>query len=280
MIMNHPLGYREAAQGETPLDSLVGELFGRASRKSHLVAVGWILALGSHAAAAFLFYERHEAPATERIRPPVEMEFVAPPEPPPPPPEVAQPEEPKAVATRAAAAAPPAAARAGALHTAKADVAPAQQQEEAVDFTTDPHGASYGGGVVAVGGTAAFGAVGARVVPEGGKTPTAPVSARPVGDALTPASDLSRKPRLPGGDPCHGFFPRNAQDDVGDVAVMVTIGKSGRVSQTQLVSESPPGQGFGAAARTCLASQNFVPALDRAGNPAATAIRVNLRFSR
>jgi MotA/TolQ/ExbB proton channel family len=34
------------------------------------------------------------------------------------------------------------------------------------------------------------------------------------------------------------------------------------------------------AARTCLASQRFVPALDRAGNSAATAIRANLRFSR
>jgi len=67
---------------------------------------------------------------------------------------------------------------------------------------------------------------------------------------------------------------------VGDVAVLVTVGKSGRVSNTQLLSESPSGQGFGSAARTCLASQSFVPALDRAGNSAATAIRVNLRFSR
>jgi hypothetical protein len=208
------------------------------------------------------------------------MEFIAAPEPPPPPPEATQPEEPKAVATHAIAPAAPAAARAGALHLAKADVAPAQQQEEAVDFTTDPHGASYGGGVVAVGGTAALGAAGARVVPVGGNAPLAPVSARPVGDALTPLSDLSRKPRLPGGDPCHGFFPRTAQEDIGDVAVMVTIAKSGRVSQTRLLSESPPGQGFGAAARTCLASQTFVPALDRTGNAAATALRVNLRFSR
>ena len=61
---------------------------------------------------------------------------------------------------------------------------------------------------------------------------------------------------------------------------MVTIGKSGRVANTQLLSENPRGQGFAAAARTCLASQSFVPALDRDGNAAATAIRVNLRFSR
>jgi hypothetical protein len=268
------------SQSEMPLDSLVGELFGRASRKSRLVAVGWGLALGGHAIFALLFHDRHALAAIERTPPPVEMEFIAPPEPPPPAPEVAEPEEAKPAPSQVAAAAPPAAARAGALHLAKPDAAPAQQAEEAVDFTTDPHGASYGGGVVAVGGTAALGAVGARVAPVGGSAPLAPVTARPAGDPLTPVSDLSRKPRLPGGDPCRGFFPGAAQDDVGDVAVMVTIAKSGRVSQTQLVSESPRGQGFGAAARTCLASQTFVPALDRAGNAAATAIRVNLRFSR
>jgi len=273
MIMN---------QTETPLDSLVGELFGRASRRHTLVTVGWVLAIGSHAAAALLFAAHGPNAALERTPPVVEVEFVTPPEPPPPPqmPEAVEPEAQKAAPTRVAAAAPPAAARAGNLHLAKADAAPAQQQEEAVDFTTDPHGASYGGGVVAVGGTAAIGAVGARLVPPGGNQPLAPVTKRPLGDALTPVSDLSRKPRLPGGDPCHGFFPRAALDDIGDVAVMVTIGKSGRVSQTQLVSESPSGQGFGAAARTCLAGQTFVPALDRGGNAAATAIRVNLRFSR
>jgi len=271
MIMN---------QTEMPLDSLVGELFGRASRRRSWVAVGWGLALASHAAAALLFANHRSSAVQERTPPPVEVEFVAAPEPPPPPPQAAPPDEPKAAPARVAAAAPPAAARAGALHLAKADAAPAQQPEEAVDFTTDPHGASYGGGVVAVGGTAAFGATGARVSPVSGNAPLAPPTARPTGDGLTPVSDLSRKPRLPGGDPCRGFFPGAAQVDVGDVAVMVTIAKSGRVSQTQLVSESPRGQGFGASARTCLASQTFVPALDRAGNPAATAIRVNLRFSR
>ncbi len=63
------------------------------------------------------------------------------------------------------------------------------------------------------------------------------------------------------------LFPSTAQADVGDVGVLVTIAKSGRVSRTELVSESPRGQGFAAAARTCLASQTFVPALDRAETP-------------
>ena len=266
--------------GEIPLDALVGELFGRASRRRGLALAGWVLALGGHVGLALLFANHRPQAAAGHEPPPVEVEFVTPPEPPPPPPSEAPAEASKPEAPSAAAPAPPAAARAGALHLAQPDAAPAPQAEAAVDFTTDPQGASYGGGVVAVGGTATFGAAGARVVPVAGNAPSAPVQARPLGDVLTPASDLSRKPRLPGSDPCRGFFPGSAQDDVGDVAVMVTIGKAGRVSNTRLLSETPRGQGFGAAARTCLASQSFVPALDRAGNSAATAIRVNLRFSR
>ena len=262
---------------EVPLDALVGELFGRASRRRSLAIAGWVLALGAHAGAALLFANRPSSPEAERISPPVEVEFLTPPEAPQPP-EPATPATPAAVA--ASAPAPPAAARAGALHVASVAAAPAKQAEEAVDFTTDPHGASYGGGVVAVGGLAAFGAAGARVVPVGDSAPSAPVMAKSVGDVLTPASDLSRKPRLPGSDPCRGFFPGGARADVGDVSLLVTVGKSGHVSSTQLLSESPTGQGFGAAARTCLASQSFVSALDRAGNSAATAIRVNVRFSR
>jgi Gram-negative bacterial TonB protein C-terminal len=263
---------------QMPLDTLVSELFGRASRRRGLALLGWILALGSHAGAALLFANHRAEAAVERTPPPVEVEFVTPPEEPvPPPPEM---KAEAAAPTHTASAAPPPAARAGALHLAKADAAPAQQPEEAVDFTTDPKGASYGGGVVAVGGTAAFGAAGARVSKVAGNAELAPPTTRGASDALTPASDLSRKPRLPGSDPCRGFFPGGARDDSGDVAVLVTIAKSGRVAGTQLVSEVPRGQGFGAAARTCLSSQSFVPALDRAGNAAATAVRVNIRFSR
>ncbi len=98
------------------------------------MAVGWVLAFASHAAAALLFANRPEAAALERTPPPVEVEFLAAPEPPPPPPEVAVPVEQKAAPTPIAAAAAPAAARAGALHLAKTDAAPAQQPEEAGGF--------------------------------------------------------------------------------------------------------------------------------------------------
>jgi len=265
-------------------EGLVGQLFGRAARRRGLVLAGWVLALGSHIAAAALVATHHSAVTAERVPPPVDVEFLPPPPPTPEPePPAPEPEPPVAAPKSAApstAPAAPAAARAGALHLASPDAAPAQQTDEAVDFTNDPHATTFGGGVVAVGGTATFGAAGARVAPVAGTTPNAPPAARPVGDVLTPLADLTRKPQLPGVDPCRGFFPSGAQDDVGDVAVLVTIAKSGRVMNVQLLSETPSRQGFGAAARTCLASQVFVPALDRAGNTAATAVRVNLRFSR
>jgi hypothetical protein len=167
------------------------------------------------------------------------------------------------------------------LLTAKADAPSPQQPEAPVDFTTDPNGTSYGGGVVAVGGRADFGAQGAKV---GGKgalpAPAAAPVARDSGEQLVPLADLSRKPRLDEADPCRGFFPRSASDDDAHVSLRVVIGKNGRVTSAQLLSENPPGQGFGAAAKSCLLEKRLSPALDRDGNPAATATRINLRFTR
>jgi hypothetical protein len=160
--------------------------------------------------------------------------------------------------------------------TAPPDPAPSPAPAEPFDFTSDPNSHVYGSGVVAVGGTATHGLAGARV----GGTGTAPVSGPPSGDGLTAASDLSQKPRLRVNDPCRGFFPAAAQDDVAVVSVRVVIGKNGQVSSANVVSESPAGQGFGAAARRCMLDQVFVPALDRDGEAAATALNVNVKFSR
>jgi TonB family protein len=158
--------------------------------------------------------------------------------------------------------------------TAKPDaLAPAAA--EPFDFTSDPNSTVYGSGVVAVGGTASHGLAGARVGGEG----KAPAPA-PRGDGLTNVSDLSARPRLRVSDPCRGFFPDVARADVATVSVRVVIGKNGKVSEAQVVSESPKGQGFGTAARACMLAQMFVPAQDKAGNAAAVALPVNVRFSR
>jgi protein TonB len=263
-----------------PRGSLASELTRLAEPHRDRLLVAALIALAAHAGLGLFAASREPRP--EPVRPPVDVELAF--REPPPPPEPKEPEppqepdapkaaEPKPIAKLAP---PPPAARAGAVLTAAPDPTPAPAAAEPFDFTSDPNSHVYGSGVVAVGGTATHGLAGARV----GGTGNAPVRTPPPGDGLTAASDLSQKPRLRVNDPCRGFFPEAAQDDVAVVSVRVVIGKSGQVSNANVVSESPTGQGFGAAARRCMLDQAFVPALDRDGNAAATALNVNVKFSR
>ncbi|MGC4087595.1 MAG: energy transducer TonB [Polyangiaceae bacterium] len=266
------------------LDILVSDLFDAPFKSRAWSAFGWLAALGLHV-FAFSTMLDHRAAQAEKERSPVEVELVAPPPPPAPPeplPERETPPEPQAAPrmapARAAAAPPPAPAQAGALHTAKDDPS-AQAQPEPLDFTHDPNVAGFGAGVVAVGGTAAFGVKNAAPAPRQAEQGVAP-AAKTSGESLTAAADLGRKPSLGESDPCRGYFPQAASDDVANASVMVTLNKSGSVSKVTLLNETPSGQGFGAAARACMQSKHFTPALDREGRPTATAIRVNVRFSR
>lgn len=265
----------------TSSSSVIAELGKLAEPHGERLLIAAVVAFAAHAGLGL--YAATREPSAAIAPPPVEVELAFR-EPPPPAPEpVKEPEAPKAAeppraeAPRpiAKVAPPPPAARAGAVLTALPDSTPEPAAAEPFDFTSDPNSHVYGSGVVAVGGTAAHGLAGARV----GGTGTAPV--RPVaGDGLTAVSDLSQKPRLREADPCRGFFPDTARDDVAVVSVRVVIGKNGGVSNASVVSESPIGQGFGAAARRCMLDQVFVPALDRSGNSAATALNVNVKFSR
>ena len=261
----------------SPLSDFVTELFEKAAPRRSLRHIAWGVALLAHAAiVGVAVREGHAAAALSR---PLEVELAAaePPPPPPPPPEQEERAE-RAPLAQPAAAAAPQPARAAALVTAKADPTPLPGADEPVDFTNDPNALGFGSGVVAVGDKADVGLKHAQPSPA---APVASAAGRaPLGEALTPASDLSRKPSLGESDPCRGFFPSAASDDVASAAVMVTIGRSGAVSAVQLLSESPPKQGFGSAARACMAGKRFSPGLDRDGRPTATAIRVNVRFTR
>jgi hypothetical protein len=268
-----------------PVTGLVGELFDQATSPRRWSLIGWGVALGAHVlAAAFALNEVHpvaKAPLPLEIElapPAVKEPPPAAPSPPPAPIAAPAPVHAPAQATKAAAA-PPEPARAAALLTAKADPEPSAKADEPVDFTNDPSVVGFGAGVVAIGGKAQVGLANARLVPRPSTT-TAAVAAGPVGDALVPAGDLSQKPSLGEVDPCRGYFPSAASDDAANASVLVTIAKTGAVTKVQLLSESPAGQGFGAAARTCMSSKRFTPGLDRDGNRAATAIRVNIRFMR
>ena len=275
-----------SAQLARQMDQLVFDLFERSFKSRFLNWSGWALALSIHAGLAGLAV-RHHAVTKERERPPLDIEFVAPPPEAapvvPPPPEPKAPERepevktmPLAQAQRSAPAAAPA-ARAAALHTAKDD-GKTPDSDDPLDFTHDPNVVGFGAGVVRVGGTAAVStSAGPAAAPK-----VAPVAGTGVGsgDALTAAQDLGRKPSLDESDPCRGYFPRDALDDMATAAVMVVIARNGSVTKANVVSESPRSQGFGAAARACMLSKHFSPALDRDGKPTATAIRVNVRFSR
>lgn len=238
------------------------------------LGIALILALAAHVGVGLVALTEASAPAP--LAPPVDVEFAMP-EPPPPAPEPLTEPPAEAAPPKLATAklAPPPAARAGAVLTAKPDPTAAEPAEP-FDFTSDPNSAVYGSGVVAVGGTASHGLSGAQLGGRGSVPTTAP----PLGDGLTAASDLSQRPRLRVEDPCRGFFPNSAIDDVAVASVRVVIGKHGNVMGADLISESPKGQGFGAAAKRCMLAQTFRPALDQKGQPAATALAVNVRFSR
>jgi outer membrane biosynthesis protein TonB len=268
-----------SAVASVPLDDFVAGLFERAPRRRGLNVLGWAAAIGVHLLlAGFAIGERRPTPSAAA---PLEVDLAPPAPPPTIAPPIPKPEEraPEPAAAAKAIAAPPAPARVGALVTAKADPTPSPAHDEPVDFTNDPGALGFGSGVVAIGGKAEVGVKQAAVSPTPGGGTSGAVRG-PVGDALTPVSDLSRKPSLGESDPCRGYFPPSASDDVASASVMVTIGKSGAVSSVRLLAESPPKQGFGAAARTCMSSKRFSPGLTHDGKPAATAIRVNIRFTR
>lgn len=263
----------------TATSALAADLFPRTRRLSARVVSAFALALVAHSAIAT--YALGRVRDITRDPPPLAVEFVDAEPPPPPPPPEPEPETPKlAEPTAAPAAAPPPAARAANLMTAKEDVPSAQTPDEPVDFTTDPNGTSFGGGVVARGGTADFGVKGAVAGPARPAAPEAKATGSSTGSELVPLANLSRKPSLGESDPCRGFFPSSAPSDTASAGVFVVISKAGKVTSARVVTESPAGEGFGAAARACMMSKSFLPALDRSGNPAATSLRVNVRFRR
>jgi hypothetical protein len=144
--------------------------------------------------------------------------------------------------------------------------------DEPVRFVTDPNGTAFGYGTVQRGGSAASAPLGAAL-PVG--KPSAPVGS---GSGENPV--LSRAPQLGESDPCRGFFPSRAQVDRGEVALRVRVETDGKVRSVSVSREAPLGHGFGFAARDCLLSKRFTPALDREGREVAVVSPVTVRFSR
>jgi hypothetical protein len=262
---------------ETNVSSNLNELWHAAEPHQSRIGIALLLAAAAH--LGFGLWAPEHAPAAPPAPRAVEVEFAQREPPPPPPAPAPEPEPVKPVAAPvrvAKAAAPPPAAKAAAVMTAAPTAPEPEPSAEAFDFTSDPTSTAFSSGVVAVGGTGTHGLAGAQL----GGTGKEPVRAPVQGDGLTGAGDLSQSPRLRNADPCRGFFPAQAQDDVATALVRVVVSREGIANSVSVISESPRGQGFGSAARTCMLEQRFSPALDRKGNPAATAVNVNVRFSR
>lgn len=241
-------------------------------------ACAWVVALVAHGALVALALNTDPPP------PPLvsvtEVELLKPPPPPPPPPAAPAPEPPppaaalaprpeRRVAPRPVPAPTPPPASAAPLRTIDESV---KTSDEPVRFVTDPNGTAFGYGTVQRGGTAASAPVGAAL-----PTGLPNVSA---GKGSVDNPILSRAPKLGESDPCRGFFPTRAQVDRGEVALRVRVEADGKVRSVSVSRETPVGHGFGFAARDCLLSKQFVPALDKDGHEVAVVSPVTVRFSR
>ena len=223
----------------------------------------------------------HAAPSGPPQPPPLEIDLAPPPPPPPSPPPLPTPTPepaPKRAPAPAHAPAPapaPAHAPAPAARAAPLLTAAPSPNNDPVSFVTDPNGTTFGYGVVARGNTAMQG-----FAPTATAAPAPPRPPPPAPEASTPPSDWTRAPKLEDADPCKGFFPRHAASDSGHVALVVVIDRTGHVASATVAEESPAGDGFGEAARTCLRWKVFTPALGREGEPVRATATVRIHFSR
>jgi outer membrane biosynthesis protein TonB len=205
------------------------------------------------------------------------------PPPPPPPPVEADPipaPAPAAPNVKPDNTPPPPAAKVGNLLTATDDKTDDPNQKT-YDFVTDPNGDEYGSGNAAKGGTAEHGGPGAAANGKPGGTGTGGSGAA-LGPAVQakPAVDKSRVATFTVDNPCKGFFPADADDDVATVKVLVAIRPDGTVQTVSVLDENPKGQGFGKAARTCVGGAKFNPAWDQFGAPITASQTINIRFTR
>jgi protein TonB len=95
------------------------------------------------------------------------------------------------------------------------------------------------------------------------------------------AVDRSRMPALAGGAQWNCPFPREAEFDGIDSAVVtlsVRVSDAGSVEDVSVKQD--PGSGFGREAKRCALSKRWAPGLDRAGNAVAMTSLVNVRFVR
>jgi periplasmic protein TonB len=227
-------------------------------------------ALAANAGAARM----QPVPITQMIEVPVELE----PAPLAPPPPVAVPEPeptpPKELKALPRPREPVPRAAPAAAETAKL-LTQEPPPEEVVDFGetfVQGNAVAYAGGVSASTGSSrqAVRDTAARATGIVGGTGTDERSV-----------DRSRVPALAGGAQWNCPFPREAEFDGIDSAVVtlnVRVSDTGSVEDVSVKQD--PGSGFGREAKRCALSKRWAPGLDRAGNAVAMSAQVHVRFIR
>lgn len=93
-------------------------------------------------------------------------------------------------------------------------------------------------------------------------------------------SGLVHGPILRAATSCAGYFPVDARTGRGEVEIDVTVDAGGHARESHVLNEQPFGQGFGVAARGCVQTLSFAPAVDRSGAAVSGHAKLRLRFAR
>lgn len=234
-----------------------------------------------------VFFAKVDAPKALDEPPPLEIALVDPPEEEPIPEPEKEPETPHdepapkdetppppPVAPKIAPArSTPTTATTASEATANPSTNDAPKNDAPVDFFGSGDGEwSLGSGGSGGGSGRGQGPRGTASASIAAKTSVAPPSPPPM--------NVVRKAALQIDSGCRGFFPDGASEDNATVTIKVLVGKDGQLSDVTILSEKPPGQGFGAAARSCLKAARGVPALGVDGEVVTAPLTAIVRFSR
>ncbi|MBV9946210.1 MAG: energy transducer TonB [Myxococcales bacterium] len=241
-----------------------------------------LLLVGMMALASMLTWVHAQRAHAEAATEEIEILREEPPPPPPPAP-TAEPEAkpepapPQPVRAREPVAPPPAPAQAAKVLTQEPD------PNEPVDLTGNTivqgNSDTYAGGFTTANGSSASAV---RAMPAA--TGVAGGTARDTGKP--PAGpDLSRRANVASGDTQWNcpFPPESDETQLDEARVMlqVDVRPDGTPSAVRVLSEQPPGSGFGREARRCAMNKRYTTELDRDGHPiAGTTPILPIHFSR
>lgn len=115
-----------------------------------------------------------------------------------------------------------------------------------------------------------------EVFADSGPSPGVVMSYRSPGASPPPAQRAETPPKVLKQAQC--AFPPEAKMEEATVHLRVRVSVDGKPASIRVLSD--PGEGYGAAARTCMLSSTFSPGLDADGKPIEAETTVKIRFVR